>query len=114
MIKGFSDILKQFTPTQRLIVLVLLLSFTSGSLLLSQYLKTDDCRPIIEENIRMHQDFAKISAMLRSQVKLEEKETRAPASASPVDSSSFPPPSPIKNESSAMDEILKIADSHNK
>lgn len=113
MIKGFSDILKQFTPTQRLIVLVLLLSFTSGSLLVSQYLKTDDCRPIIKENIRMHQDFAKISAMLRNQVKLEEKETIAPAS-SQEDSESFDPPAPIKNESTAMDEILKIADSHNK
>lgn len=114
MIKGFSDVLKQFTPTQRLIVLVLLLSFTSGSLLLSQYLKTDDCRPIIEENIRMHQDFAKISAMLRNQVNSTERETVAPASSS-ADSSVLSPPVQIKDESSvAMDEILKIADSHNK
>jgi hypothetical protein len=30
-------------------------------------LKTDDCKPIIEENLKMHEDFAKISAMLRAE-----------------------------------------------
>ncbi len=65
--KYFVNILKQFTQAQRLIVLILLLSFTTGSYLISQYLKTDDCRPLIEENLKMHTDFAKISAMLRVQ-----------------------------------------------
>jgi hypothetical protein len=65
--KYFVNILKQFTQAQRLIVLILLLSFTTGSYLISQYLKTDDCRPLIEENLKMHNDFAKISAMLREQ-----------------------------------------------
>jgi flagellar biosynthesis protein FliP len=66
--KYFVNILKQFTQTQRLIVLILLLSFTTGSYLISQYLKTDNCRPLIEENLKMHEDFAKISAMLRAQM----------------------------------------------
>jgi len=108
MIKGFEQILKQFTSSQRLIVLVLLLIFTSGSILLSQYLKTDDCRPLIEENIRMHQDFAKISAMLRGQTLKDEKISREPASDSSASSSE------IEKDSPAMiDSILVIADSHN-
>jgi hypothetical protein len=108
MIKGFEQILKQFTSSQRLIVLVLLLIFTSGSILLSQYLKTDDCRPLIEENIKMHQDFARISAMLRSQALKEEKISSGPAS----DSSA----STVVNENDSpamIDSILVIADSHN-
>ena len=51
--KYFVDILKRFAPAQRLLVLVLLLSFTTGGVLTSQYFKTDDCRPIIEENLKM-------------------------------------------------------------
>ncbi len=66
--KYFVNILKQFTQAQRLIVLILLLSFTTGSYLISQYMKTDDCRPLIEENLKMQNDFAKISAMLRAQM----------------------------------------------
>lgn len=57
--KYFVDILKQFTQTQRLIVLVLLLSFTTGSILISQYLKTDDCRVLIDENLKMQEDLLK-------------------------------------------------------
>lgn len=70
--KYFVNILKQFTQAQRLIVLILLLSFTTGSYLVSQYFKTDDCRVLIDENIKMHEDFAKISAMLREE-RLREK-----------------------------------------
>ncbi len=65
--KYFVGILKQFTQSQKLIVLILLLTFTSGSVLISQYLKTDDCRPIIDENLKMQEDFAKILSMLREQ-----------------------------------------------
>jgi len=109
MTKGFERILKQFTSSQRMIVLVLLLAFTSGSILLSQYLKTDDCRPLIEENMRMHQDFAKISAMLRGQTLNGEEASGELASDSPASSSE------IEKESSAViDSVLFIADSHNK
>lgn len=108
MIKGFEQILKQFTASQRLIVLVLLLIFTSGSILISQYLKTDDCRPLIDENLKMHQDFARISAMLRGQALKEERISRDPASDSSSSSGM------IEKDSPAMiDSILVIADSHN-
>lgn len=59
--KYVSDILKQFALPQRLMVLVIILS----TIVLIQYLKTDDCRPIIDENIKMHKDFVTLSEMLR-------------------------------------------------
>lgn len=112
MIKGFENVLKQFTSSQRLVVLVLLLTFTSGSILISQYLKTDDCRSIIEENLKMHQDFAKISAMLRSQALEEEKIARQPAGS--TSDSIFVAPEVVESGSThMMDSILKISDSHN-
>ena len=97
--KYFVDILKQFTQAQRLIVLILLLSFSTGGILVSQYLKTDDCRPLIEENLKMQNDFAKISAMLR--------EERLKDNALVSDSI-------IQNNPSndVMNEILKIAEQH--
>lgn len=111
--KYFSGILKQFTPAQRLVVLVLLLIFTSLSLVLSQYFKTDDCRPLIEENIKMHSDFAKISEMLRKQ-RLEKEGILDQVVI--LDSSKGPqvehlPPTKFDK---TMDEILSIANSHSK
>ena len=61
--KSIVDILKQFTKGQRLLVLVLLLI----TILLMGYFKQDDCRPIIQENLKMHEDFLKISQMLREE-----------------------------------------------
>ena len=110
--KYFVDILKQFTVKQRLIVLVLLLSFTTTGVLLPQYFKTDDCRPYIEENFKMHEDFAKISKMLR--------EERMKASAVMVDTvliggNPVGGSAPIVvNNFELMDSVLNIAESHEK
>jgi hypothetical protein len=110
--KYFVDILKQFTQTQRLIVLILLLSFTTGSILISQYFKTDDCRSLIDENLKMHEDFAKISSMLR--------EERMKPEAIMLDTIAAPTEEPkagsviIVEEPNTMDEILKIAESYTK
>ena len=97
--KYFVNILKQFTQAQRLIVLILLLSFTAGSYLISQYLKTDDCRPLIEENLKMHNDFATISAMLRAQ-RLKENQIQLDT----VTNGS------VINDNSLMDSIYNIAE----
>lgn len=80
---------------------------------MSQYFRTDDCRPLIEENIKMHSDFAKISEMLRKQRLqkegiLDEVVMR--------DSSMIPevkqlPPTEFDQ---IMDQILQIANSHRK
>lgn len=113
--KYFVDILKQFTPAQRLVVLVLLLFFTSVTFLLPQYFKTDDCRPIIEENLKMHQDFVKISAMLRNQRTVEEKIILDTVSTGRVPASEEKIIHIEDNQSGeVMNEILKIAESNNK
>jgi hypothetical protein len=97
--KYFVNILKQFTQAQRLIVLILLLSFTAGSYLISQYLKTDDCRPLIEENLKMHNDFATISAMLRAE-RLKENQIQLDT----VTNGS------VINDNSLIDSIYNIAE----
>ena len=109
--KYFVDILKQFTQTQRLIVLILLLSFTTGSILISQYLKTDDCRSIIDENLKMHEDFAKISSMLRKKVV---EENMIDSTMAMTGSKDEPASEGVIEETNINDEILKIADSNNK
>ena len=112
--KYFVDILKQFTQTQRLVVLVLLLSFTTGSILISQYLKTDDCRALIDENIKMQNDFAKISAMLREARMVTQETLLDTVKIVQVESGSKPESHPmvIEDNSPIMDQIFKIAESH--
>ena len=66
--KYFSDVLSKFTPAQRLLVLVIMLVFTVGGFLAAQWMKTDDCRSLMQENVKMHQDFALISEMLREEI----------------------------------------------
>lgn len=64
-LKPISDILSQFTQAQRIFVLIITLGVTSATYLISDYMSNDDCRPIIEENLRLHQDFLTISRMIR-------------------------------------------------
>lgn len=112
--KYFVDILKQFTQTQRLIVLVLLLSFTTGSVLVSQYLKTDDCRVLIDENLKMHEDFVKISAMLREARMVTQETLLDTVKIVQIDGGVKPESHPmvIEDNSPIMDQIYKIAESH--
>ncbi len=105
--KYFVNILKQFTQAQRLIVLILLLSFSTGGVLISQYLKTDDCRPLIEENLKMQNDFARISAMLRAE-RLKENQIQSDTIVNEGEVTQLPDNS--SNE--IMNEILKIAEQH--
>jgi len=112
--KYFVDILKQFTQTQRLVVLILLLSFTTGGVLISQYLKTDDCRILIDENIKMHQDFAKISAMLREARMITQETLLDTVKIVQIDGGDKPESHPmvIEDNSPIMDQIFKIAESY--
>ena len=110
--KYFVDILKQFTQTQRLVVLILLLSFTTGTYITSQYLKTDDCRAIIDENLKMHEDFAKISSMLRRKSMDENMTDSTMVMTRSKDE--FPTTENIPGDIIVINEILKIAESHNK
>lgn len=107
--KYFVNILKQFTQKQRLVVLIILLFFTTGSILISQYLKTDDCRPIIEENLKMQNDFVKILEILRAE-RLKENHIMLDSTISPTQSEQ---PAVIVNPD-MMEEITKIAETHTK
>jgi hypothetical protein len=109
--KYFVDILKQFTRTQRLVVLILLLSFTTGTYLTSQYWKTSDCESLIEENLKMQEDFIKISKILREERLANLGISDSTAAGSTEEN--LPKSSP-ESSSNHMDEILKIAESHQK
>ncbi len=65
--KSFADILKQFTNSQRVFVLFLLLFFSTLPVVIVQWMKTDDCRTLMQENLKMQNDFAIISQMLREE-----------------------------------------------
>lgn len=69
--KYFSNILSQFTSQQRLLVLIVLLVFTSGTYLLSTLLKQDDCKMLIDENLELQNDLVTISRMVRELRKAE-------------------------------------------
>lgn len=63
--KWFSDILKEFNPKQRLIVLLILLVFSSLTMITTSYLKTDTCRELVNENIQLQNDIVYISGLIR-------------------------------------------------
>lgn len=105
--KEFVNILKQFTQSQRLIVLVLLLTFTFGSYSLSVYWKTDDCGLLIEENLKMHEDFVKISQMLRAE-RLKGNKILSDTISMGESVTQIP------NDNGLMDSILHIVESNNK
>jgi hypothetical protein len=87
-LKPISDILSQFTQAQRIFVLIITLGFTSGTYLISNYLSNDDCRTIIEENLKLHQDFLTISRMIRErELKALNNETEMMVSTSPFEES---------------------------
>lgn len=87
-LKPISDILSQFTQAQRIFVLIITLGFTSGTYLISNYLSNDDCRTIIEENLKLHEDFLTISRMIRErELKSLINETEMMVSTSPFDES---------------------------
>ncbi len=112
--KYFVNVLKQFTPAQRLTVLVLLLSFTTVSFLASEYLKTDSCRALIDENLKMHEDFAKISEMLRKQRLQGETMVDSAAAEAPAEPTGGSVPAPAPENGAVMDSILHIAESNSK
>lgn len=67
-LSSFVEILKQFSPSQRLFVLLLLLIFTFGTYSFSKYMQRNSCLDVIQENMQMQKDFATISKMLREEV----------------------------------------------
>lgn len=60
----FSEILKQFNSKQRIFVLILLLIFSSGTYLVTNYFKVDDCKPVIEKNKELINYIVQIQDMI--------------------------------------------------
>lgn len=69
----FAEAIKTLKPSQRLYGFLFLVFITSTTAIITSYFKTDDCRSLMEENIRMHEDFSKISSILR-QLRVKESE----------------------------------------
>ena len=63
---GISEILKQFKPTQRLMVLIFVLLMSVGGYVMGSYFKTDDCRIVVEENLKLHEALVKVSQIART------------------------------------------------
>ena len=106
-LKPISEILSQFTQAQRIFVLVITLGFTSGTYLISDYLSNDDCRIIIEENLKLHQDFLTISRMIRErELKALNNETEMMVSTSPFEESTVSIVLDTVTVSESTDEIV--------
>jgi hypothetical protein len=106
-LKPISDILSQFTQAQRIFVLIITLGFTSGTYLISNYLSNDDCRTIIEENLKLHQDFLTISRMIRErELKALKNETEMMVSTSPFEESTESIVLDTATVSESTDEIV--------
>ena len=118
MFKSFSEILKQFTTGQRVFVLVLLLMFSSGSYVITNYLKTDDCRPLIEENLKLQDDFIKISQLIRErEMRKHFSEAHMESGDGLMSTTSYDTIYVIRDEPSldddvVLEEILDIATQH--
>lgn len=73
-LKEIPEIIKQFNQRQRMVVLILLLVFTSVTALGVKYLDDADCRPLIEQNKQLVSDYVQIVDILRKQVGEENKD----------------------------------------
>jgi hypothetical protein len=122
--KYFSEILEQFTTGQKVFVLILLLTFTSGTYIASIYFRNDNCKELVDENKALLDDFVKVSGMVRDLKMQSLSMVVQPEQGMPEASYSFSDTifaiqasSSIINlepteEDIILDEILDIADSH--
>jgi hypothetical protein len=97
------QVIKSLNPTQRLGAFVFIALLTSFTAILTVYLKSDECSSLAEENVRMHEDFAKISKLLR-ELRMEKDDI--PAESPLVDSLMVDTSKPLKTETINYSEIL--------
>lgn len=60
----FSEILKQFNSKQRLLVLILLLFFSSGTYIVTNYIKADSCETVLKKNKELLDYIVQIQDMI--------------------------------------------------
>ena len=120
--KYINDILKQFSKEQRILVLVILLIFTSSTYVASTYLKTEggSCSELMKENKQLVDDYCRICEILRRQTKKELVQQAPDSMARPVpDSIVTAMPTPVMSDpvelssaNEAIDSALRIAEVH--
>ena len=115
--ENFTNILKQFTVKQRIIVLVLLLLFTSVTSIVTTYLSSDynSCNDIVKENRELLQDYILISQMIREQQMPRTESSDLRMTQILLDSASVDESRVISRSAPKdpiLDSILNISDSH--
>ena len=122
--KNISEILKQFTRQQRLVVLIIILFFSSFTFLVSTYFKSsqNSCGELIELNKKYVNDFITISNMIREErINNIKQDSIAVSLVESIYTDSMPPASseinvpPIVFEDRTpyiMDSILKLTESN--
>lgn len=110
--KYFTSILSQFNSKQRIIVLILLLVFSSGTFLAAQWMKQDDCSQMRQELIQMNRDFVEIATIINR----KQNEPVLDSAIAPfliddtiVHKKLLPVPIPIQDNTQELDEILAIS-----
>jgi hypothetical protein len=109
--ENFTNILKQFSSGQRILVLILLLVFTSITSVVTTYLTSDynSCGEIVKENRELLQDYVLISQMIREQQMPPAESTMIldtmPRSSSPVTIIEV-------QDNGMLDSILAITEKH--
>lgn len=124
-LKEIPEIIKQFNQRQRMVVLILLLVFTSVTALGVKYLDDADCRPLIEQNKQLVSDYVQIVDILRKQI--GDEGGLGNESSGQLDSSmAFEPPltesapdrepasTPVIDNTETLQQILTIAEKHTK
>ena len=122
--KNISEILKQFTRQQRLVVLIIILFFSSFTFLVSTYFKSspNSCGELIELNKKYVNDFITISNMIREErINNIKQDSIAVSLVESIYTDSMPPAlseinvPPIVFEDRTpyiMDSILKLTESN--
>jgi hypothetical protein len=91
--------------------------FSSGSYIITNYLKTDDCRPLIEENLKLQSDFIKISELIRErEMSKHVSEAHMESGDALMSTTSYDTIYVVRDEPSSddvvLEEILDIATQH--
>jgi len=111
----FSNILKEFNSRQKILVLVLLLLFTSVTAIITTYYTSgyNSCNDIVKENRELLEDYIIISKLIREKQKPNYPIMDSLGITTPKDDKDLPrSSSPQYQEIDVMDSILHISDRH--
>jgi len=113
--KYFSNILKEFNSRQKILVLVLLLLFTSVTAIITTYYTSgyNSCNDIVKENRELLEDYILISKLIREKQNLDYPLVESSGMTELKDSGYLPRSSSSDyQEIDMVDSILHISDRH--